>query len=115
MQGLFLVSPWKPILMILPFIGWAWVVSTIYDKDAARWYFKRRAWNIAHLLVAVAALAAMALSPNFWIGWPVMTLLLMADLAVYAVQVVGAFGVVAAVSGAVTGPSSISNTRSTRF
>lgn len=70
--------------MILPFIGWAWVVSTIYDKDAARWYFKRRAWNIAHLLVAVAALAAMAILPNFWIGWPVMTLILAADLGVYA-------------------------------
>ncbi len=84
MQGLFLVSPWKPILVILPFIGWAWVVSTIYDKDALRWYFKRRAWNGAHLLVAIVSLGAIALAPSFWIGWPAMAVLLFLDLAVYA-------------------------------
>ena len=83
-QGLFLLSPWKPILMILPFIGWAWVVSTIYDKDAARWYFKRRAWNLGHIGAAIAALAAAVLAPSFWIGLPVVVFVLAADLAVYA-------------------------------
>lgn len=85
MQGLFLLSPWKPILVILPFIGWAWVVSTIYDKDAARWYFKRRAWNLGHVAAAVAALAAVAFSPMFLVGWPVAVLILAGDLAAYAI------------------------------
>ncbi|RMH30100.1 MAG: hypothetical protein D6693_01160 [Planctomycetota bacterium] len=85
MQGLFLLSPWKPILVILPFIGWAWVVSTIYDKDAARWYFKRQAWNTGHMVAAAAAVAAVVLAPNFLIGWPVMVLILAGDLMVYAV------------------------------
>ncbi len=84
MQGLFLISPWKPILMLLPFLGWAWVVSTIYDKDAARWYFKRKAWNLGHVAAGCAALVAMALSPSFWIGWPVLMLILAGDLVVYA-------------------------------
>lgn len=85
MQGLFLLSPWKPILAILPFIGWAWIVSTIYDKDAARWYFKRQAWNMAHLSAALLALVALFISPSFWIGWPAMVVLLAGDLVTYAV------------------------------
>jgi len=84
MQGLFLLSPWKPFLILLPFIGWAWVVSTIYDKDAARWYFKRRSWNIAHIVVAIVALAVVVLSPMFLISFPVVLALLAGDLAVYA-------------------------------
>ncbi len=85
MQGLFLLSPWKPILVLLPFVGWAWVVSTIYDKDAARWYFKRRAWNLGHIGAAVAALAAVFFSPMFLVGWPVAVLILAGDLAAYAI------------------------------
>lgn len=84
MQGLFLISPWKPILLLLPLIGWAWVVSTIYDKDAGRWYFKRRAWNLAHIAAATVAIIAAIVSPSFWIGWPVMLLILAADLGIYA-------------------------------
>ena len=85
MQGLLLLSPWKPFLVLLPFIGWAWVVSTIYDKDSARWYFKRRVWNLGHILAAAAAIAVILVAPTFLIGWPVATLVLVADLALYAI------------------------------
>lgn len=81
---LLLVSPYKPVLALIAFAGWAWVVATIFDKDAARWYLNRKGWNLIHTAFAVAALAAVLLIPIFWIGWPVMILLLGADLGVYA-------------------------------
>jgi type II secretory ATPase GspE/PulE/Tfp pilus assembly ATPase PilB-like protein len=85
-EALMLMSPYKPVLYLLPFWGWAWVVSTIYDKDAARWYLPRRMWNLVHIAFAVAALGVVALVPvSFWITWPIMIGLLGADLAIYAV------------------------------
>lgn len=84
--ALFLVSPYKPVLWVLPLIGWAWVVSTIYDKDAARWYLKRRAWNTLHVSLGLVALLIPLLAPlTFWITWPAMIALLAIDLAAYFV------------------------------
>lgn len=86
-QAVTLVSWYKPILLLIPFVGWAWVVSTIYDKDAERWYFKRQAWNLGHLVAGIAALAV-ALAVNigpmtFWLVWPLATLILVGDLLLY--------------------------------
>jgi len=36
-DGLWLVSVWKPLVVLATLLVWAWVVSTIYDKDSARW------------------------------------------------------------------------------
>ena len=89
--ALVLVSWWKPLLVLAPFLAWAWVISTIYDKDAARWYFKREAWNTAHLLAGAAALGVVFFAPpllgplTFWVAWPVMLAVLGADLAAYFV------------------------------
>ncbi len=82
-EALFLMSPFKPVLYLLPFWGWAWVVSTIYDKDAARWYLKRRMWNFVHVAFGLAALLVILAPVTFWISWPVMIGLLVADLAAY--------------------------------
>ncbi|MFM9957753.1 MAG: ATPase, T2SS/T4P/T4SS family [Phycisphaerales bacterium] len=82
-EALFLMSPYKPVLYLLPFWGWAWVVSTIYDKDAARWYLKRRMWNMVHIAFAAAALVVILLPMTFWITWPIMIGLLATDLAIY--------------------------------
>lgn len=86
-EALMLMSPYKPVLFLLPFWGWCWVVSTIYDKDAARWYLKRRVWNLVHIAFGTAALAVVVLAPvSFWITWPIMIALLGGDLAVYAIS-----------------------------
>lgn len=87
MDGLVLVSWWKPLLALLLLGGWAWVVSTIFDKDAARFYLKRRAWNLAHVCVGVAACACMfsGFLP-FAIGLPAMAVILLADLIAYFVH-----------------------------
>jgi len=84
MDGLVLVSWWKPLLALLLLGGWAWVVSTIYDKDAARFYLKRRGWNLIHVAVGTVALACMfsGFLP-FAIGLPVMAAILIADLVAY--------------------------------
>ncbi len=83
--ALWLVSPYKPILTFIPFVAWAWVVATVYDKDAERFYLNRRAWNLAHLGVGVVALGAALFAPIFWIGWPIMLILLAVDLGVYVI------------------------------
>lgn len=82
-QPLFLVSPWKPLLVLLPMLGWAWLASTVLDKDAARFYFKRRQWNIGHAAAGILALLAGLLSPMIWIGLPVMLAIIAADVLIY--------------------------------
>ncbi len=51
-----LVSWWKPLLLLAAFGGWAWVVSSVFDKDAARFYLPREKYNTVHLLVGLVAL-----------------------------------------------------------
>lgn len=83
-EFLFLVSFWKPFLVFIPFAAWAWVVATIYDKDAERFHLKRRQWNFAHIAIAIVALAGVALLPTFWISWPLLLTILGVDLGAYA-------------------------------
>ncbi|MEZ6211026.1 MAG: ATPase, T2SS/T4P/T4SS family [Phycisphaerales bacterium] len=84
-DGYFLVSPYKPILFLAPLVVWAWVVATILDKDAARWYFKREQWNFAHLLAGLVAAGIVLFAPaSFWITWPIMLVILTADIGIYA-------------------------------
>lgn len=55
-EAVVLISWWKAIVLFLPFIGWAWIVSTIYDKHALRFHLPRESWNLAHLVAGLAAL-----------------------------------------------------------
>jgi type II secretory ATPase GspE/PulE/Tfp pilus assembly ATPase PilB-like protein len=88
-SGLILVSFWKPLILFMTIGLWAWVVSGVFDKHAARFYLNRSQWNIIHLCVGSAALAIALAIPMkheaaFWIGWAVMTLVLIGDLYAYA-------------------------------
>jgi len=83
-ESLMLVSLWKPVLAVIPFLAWAWVIATIYDKDAQRFNLKRRQWNLLHITIGVIALAAVLVAPSFWIGWPAMLVLLGGDLIGYS-------------------------------
>lgn len=86
MDGLVLVSWWKPILALLFLGGWAWVVSTIYDKDAARFFLKRRPWNLGHVVVGtVAAACVFSGFLPFAVALPAMFAILAADLVAYFV------------------------------
>ena len=51
----FLESPYKPFLIYLPFIPWAWVISTKLDKDARYFHINAEVWNGIHLAGGAAA------------------------------------------------------------
>jgi len=91
-NGVMLMSPWKPFLFILPFIPWALMVSKVFDKHAQAFFLAREAWNLAHLLVALLAIAvgiglpAMIGMENegaVWIGWVSMVVILFLDLVIF--------------------------------
>lgn len=86
--GYVLVSWYKPLLVVLTIIPWAIIVSKVYDKDAARWYFMRQVWNLGHVAAGLIAVLVVLVLPlgdvTFWIAWPVMIVILAIDLLAYA-------------------------------
>ncbi len=90
LEGHFLVSFWKPVLWLIPLVGWGWIITRIYDKHAARFFLPRERWNMIHLIAGVLALvAAMAIPIRgegaFWAGLGAMIVILAADLFAYAI------------------------------
>jgi type II secretory ATPase GspE/PulE/Tfp pilus assembly ATPase PilB-like protein len=79
----FLVSWWKMLLMLPPFFGWAWLISTKLDKDARYFHLNHRMWNSIHLGAGAAALAAMLFIPIFWLSWPVGVIILLGPILTY--------------------------------
>lgn len=91
-EAKFLVSFWKPILLLMPFVGWGWIVSRVYDKHALRFHLGREKWNLIHLCFAMAAVAAGLLIPMkgeaaFWIGLAAAIVILAIDIVVYPMVV----------------------------
>ena len=89
-SGVILVNPWKPLILVITLAAWAWIISTVYDKHAARFFLPRKGWNLAHCIIGLVALIAAVAIPmpgeaSFWIGWGVMLVLLMSSLVAYAV------------------------------
>lgn len=85
----FLVSFWKPLILLAPFVGWLWIISKIFDKHAFRFHLGRGKWNAIHLSVGFVAFAAALAIPMrgeaaFWIGLGVMIVILAGDLVAYA-------------------------------
>jgi len=80
----FLLSWWKPVLVAFPIMGWAWVVTSIYDPDARRHLMGVNVWNPIHMALGLVSLAVVLFFPNFLIGYPLMLLILLVDLGVYA-------------------------------
>jgi general secretion pathway protein E len=86
-----LVSWWKPILLILPFIPWAWLISKVFDKHCARFFLPREQWNVAHLCVGVVALLVGLFLPikepwGIAISVLAVIILLSADVAIFVVM-----------------------------
>lgn len=88
-QALVLVSPWKPLVLLAVFGAWAWVVSTVYDKHAARFRLARERWNLIHLIVGLVALVVAVGIPwehpaAFFVGLAAALAILGIDLYAYA-------------------------------
>ncbi len=90
-----LVSPWKPLILLVTLGLWAWLISTVYDKHAARFFLPRKTWNLVHcglaLVGLLGALAIPAMIPihgegAFWAGWAFMLVMLASSLAAYAIS-----------------------------
>ncbi len=79
----FLISPWMPVLMFLPFIPWAWLISSKLEEDARIFQLNPQKWNSLHLTAGVGALIAMLAIPIFWASWPIGMLILFAPILVY--------------------------------
>ncbi|MGV6815489.1 MAG: ATPase, T2SS/T4P/T4SS family, partial [Phycisphaerales bacterium] len=58
-----LVSWWKPLLLVAPFVGWAWMLSTVLDKHAKRFFLGQEKWNVIHMIFGFGALAYIVLMP----------------------------------------------------
>src|SRR5262249_26209780 len=72
------------VIMVVLFALWAWVISSIYDKDAGQWYLKRRMWNGIHVAVGLLCLGlVVALPLPFFITGPALAVILIADLLAY--------------------------------
>lgn len=88
MEGFFLVGWWYALLVLVPFAGWAWLVATVFDKHAARFYLGREKWNLIHMLFGCAALSAILFMPlhgiaGFLAGYAAMLVILAADVGVF--------------------------------
>ena len=79
-----LVSFYKPLLMFVVFVPWAWLISSKLEKDARYFHLNHRMWNGIHLGAGVLALLAMLLIPlTFWITWPIGIVILLGPLFAY--------------------------------
>jgi type II secretory ATPase GspE/PulE/Tfp pilus assembly ATPase PilB-like protein len=66
-DAVFLMSLWKPIVMAIVLVAWAWIISQL-DKDAEFYYLQRFWWNAAQMLCGVIGFGLMLLIPIFLLG-----------------------------------------------
>jgi Tfp pilus assembly ATPase PilU len=89
-DGAFLVSPWKPFLLLIPFFPWAWLVSRRLDKHAARFLLPRESWGLGHLIAGTLAVLVALIIPlkgdgAIFVGMGVMLVIFAADIAAFAI------------------------------
>lgn len=78
-----LMNPVKPILLVLTFIPWGWLVSSRLEKDARYFHLNSPAWNAAFLAGGIIGLLVFLFVPIFWIGWPAAIIVLAAPVLIY--------------------------------
>ena len=66
-ESVFLMSPWKPVIVFLVLIAWAWVISHL-DKDAAYYYLPRYWWNLGQMACGLIGFGLILLIPYFFVG-----------------------------------------------
>ncbi|MDZ4831846.1 MAG: ATPase, T2SS/T4P/T4SS family [Phycisphaerae bacterium] len=77
-----LISPIKPLLILAALLPYMWVATKI-EGDTRKFLLPVTIWNAVLMVVAVLAVVAALFIPIFWIGWPVMVLLLGGTLWAY--------------------------------
>ncbi len=87
-EGFVMVSWWKAVLYLLPLVGWAAIITRIYDKHAARFHLNRQQWNVLHISLGAVAFLIGFLMPlpgivGFIVGFASMLTVLGIDLMVY--------------------------------
>lgn len=88
-DGAFLVSPWKPFLLLIPFFPWAWLVSRRLDKHAARFLLPRENWGLVHLIsgslaVLIALVIPLKGDGAIFVSMGVMLVIFAIDVAAFA-------------------------------
>ncbi len=91
-EGFMLVSPWKPVVLLLPFVGWCWLISTVFDKHCARFFLPRNPWNIFHMVMGLIAFLGALWLPvpgegGVWASLGLAIVVLAADIVVFATVV----------------------------
>ena len=78
-----LVSFIKPLLAMAVLVAYLRVLGTIMEPDLRFYHFNVPAWNITFITTSCVALVAVLAIPIFWIGFPVMILVLLAPMLIY--------------------------------
>jgi len=79
----FLLSPWKPLLIVIVLLAWGWLVSTHLEKDARTARLNPAKWNGIHISAAFLALCVMLFGVNFYIAFPLGVFVLLAPILAY--------------------------------
>lgn len=82
-SSVFLLSPWKPLLIWGAFIAWAWLVSTKLDKDCRYNNLNWKMWNGLHLGAGTLALIVMFTANSFLLSWPLGILIMLGPVLAY--------------------------------
>ncbi len=78
-----LISPWKPLLVFVTFVAWAWLVSTHLEKDAKAAHLNAQSWNAAFAISAGVGLIAMLIGDLFYIFYPIGVAIMLAPILMY--------------------------------
>ena len=76
--AVYLVSTYKPILIFLTILPYAWVISTVIEMDSRKRRLFPERWGGLALAVFVIGITTVLFVPIFWIGWPLMIAMFMA-------------------------------------
>lgn len=87
-EPMVLVSFWKPLIPLVILGVWGWIVSTVLDKHAARFFLNRERWGAFHLTMGFVAIAGAFLMPmaglvSFIVGVGFMVTVLVTDIVFY--------------------------------
>ncbi len=78
-----LISPWKPLLVFVTFVAWAWLASTHLEKDAKAAHLNSQNWNAAFAISASLGLVVMLIGDSFYIFYPIGVAIMLAPILLY--------------------------------